>query len=72
MPFRQGWGSVQPIGDNQVLVGWGDYPRTDGYCDDKPGSFPVFTHVTRAKDLVFELRAPCGWHTFRAYFVPAT
>ena len=70
MPFRLGWGSVQPIGAGQVLIGWGDYPRTDGYCEDKPGSFPVFSQVTRRDDLVFELRAPCGWHTFRAYFVP--
>lgn len=70
MPFRLGWGSVQPIGADQVLIGWGDYPRNPGYCDGKPGTYPVFSHVTRSKDLVFELRAPCGWHTFRAYFVP--
>jgi hypothetical protein len=70
IPFRLGWGSVQVIHRDQVLVGWGDYPRTPGYCDDKRGTFPVFTQVTRAHELVFELRAPCGWHTFRAYFVP--
>jgi hypothetical protein len=70
MPFRLGWGYVETVGSDQVLIGWGDYPRTDGFCEGKPGLFPVFSHVTRGHELVFELRAPCGWHTFRAYFVP--
>jgi hypothetical protein len=72
MPFRLGWGSAFPVGNDEVLVSWGDYPREKGFCDNRPGSFPVFSHVRRSGELLFELRAPCGWHTYRAYFVPGS
>jgi len=71
IPFRLGWGSARAVGSNEVLVGWGDYPRDKGYCDARNGSFPVFSHVARDSTPVFELRAPCGWVSYRAYFVPA-
>lgn len=70
MPFREGWGSASAIGSDEVLVGWGDYPRTKGYCDKQDGNFPVFSHAKRDGSAILELRAPCGWVTYRAYFVP--
>ncbi len=72
MPFRFGWGSAVAVGADQVVVSWGDRPRGKGYCKDRVGNFPVFSHVAReGGDPLFELRAPCGWVTYRTYFVPA-
>jgi hypothetical protein len=71
IPFRLGWGSVQEVGDKEVVISWGDYPRTKGYCDSRTGNYPLFSHLTREGAKLFELRVPCGWFTYRAYFVPA-
>jgi hypothetical protein len=70
IPFRLGWGSAVAIGDDQVLIGWGDFPRTKGYCKDRTDSQPVFTRMKRDGTKIFEVRAPCGWSTYRAYFSP--
>jgi Arylsulfotransferase (ASST) len=70
MPFRYGWGSVAAIGADEVLIGWGDYPRTKDYCEANKEMAPVFSHVRRDGSTLFEMRAPCGWATYRVYFVP--
>jgi len=70
MAFRYGWGSAAMLGNDEALIGWGDYPRAKDYCEGRTGSFPVFSHISRNKDPLFELRAPCGWATYRVYFVP--
>lgn len=72
MNFRYGWGSASAIGGDEVLVGWGDYPRTPGHCASRTGFFPVFSHVSRDGKTLFELSAPCGWATYRVYFVGDT
>ena len=68
--FRYGWGSALALTDVEFLIGWGDYPRTPGFCSNQRELVPVFSHVTRSKKPIFELRAPCGWVTYRVYFVP--
>lgn len=70
MPFRFGWGSALAVENDEVLIGWGDYPRSKDFCEGKTDTFPVFSHVSRDQKPIFELRAPCGWATYRAYFAP--
>lgn len=72
MPFRYGWGSAHAFDDGSVLIGWGDFPRGKEACTDRDGLYSVFSHVRRDKTPIFELRAPCGWASYRAYFVPET
>lgn len=71
MPFRYGWGSASVESDGSVLVGWGDYPRAKGFCATVRGDFPVFTRMTRDGEPLLELRAPCGWATYRVFVAPA-
>lgn len=71
MPFRLGWGSVKAVRNDERLIAWGDIPRTKGDCATRTGNFPVFSHVARDSTPILELRAPCGWVTYRAYFVPS-
>jgi hypothetical protein len=69
LPFRFGWGSVGVLPNDNVLIGWGDYSRKRGSCDQRE-MVPVFTQVSRTGETIFELRAPCGWSTYRVYFLP--
>lgn len=71
LPFRFGWGSVALLPDQSRLIGWGDYPRNAKACQGVDERVPIFSRYDAQGKLVYELKAACGWATYRVYFEAA-
>lgn len=71
LPFRGGWGSVAILSDQSRLISWGDMRSSSESrpcAKDDKRFYPVFSRYGSDGKLKYEIRALCGWATYRAYF----